>query len=631
MKKRPTSHPIPRIKHINPHTGKESKPLTDWNADIYGPIATPSLFENHRYILSFIDRNTKTIINAYLQRITSTSISEGINIFSQQLASLQQQHSPNNIDIILGKTIKTDSATYFKTQEVHATLQKHGFHKHLYSPPHTQAHNGIIERSFQTIPPSARAMLHASNLTESLWPEAYAQATYIYDIMPHTGNQNNMSPFEARTGTKPTINTLHPFGAKCWSWTPQRHKSDQKSIQGTYIGRHPASNSHQLYIRTKTGRHLKIAAYHIKVDTTIPPSAYTIQPPIDDDECPHAEAAPPTTIDLSIQRTVHATSTSPTYYSLQQALNSDYGYLFEDCYEDEIGYFLHHKVLIPILRHDINTDEYIHRTTALYTPKFNEKGEAYKGKLRLVFSSKNQVKGEHYLYKSSHTPKWPAILLHNALQPTDPTRTITTIIDIKKAYIQATPKIPPNKQRTIINLPRDLRQYDPHGQPYYYILTKPLYGQVDAGLQWQQTLFAHLKSTHWKQSIIEPTLFTKTYNNKSGIPKQDSARLSHSPMHPSNPIQNHGHTRDGSYSSTAHRQTPPAPTTKPRNAKRSMNAVDSSVTGTIHLELTDERHKRTRRIVVNFQPKRCCISHRKEKIRRILVHCSITNEYKLTK
>eukprot|EP00041_Stephanoeca_diplocostata_P015903 m.306766 g.306766 ORF g.306766 m.306766 type:complete len:330 (-) comp20191_c1_seq57:1784-2773(-) len=239
MRKRTTARPISRIKRTNPYTGKESNPLTDWHADIYGPIATASLFGNHRYVLSFIDRNTKTIINAFLQRITSPSICDGIRIFSQQLQQMISNLTPTNIDITLGKTIKTDSATYFKTQEVHDTLRQHGFSKHLYSPPHTQAHNGIIERSFQTIPPSARAMLHAANINEHLWPEAYAHATYIYDIMPHSGNPDNKSPYEIRTGHKPCPKNLYPFGARCWSWTPQRNKDDPKSTPGIYLGHHP--------------------------------------------------------------------------------------------------------------------------------------------------------------------------------------------------------------------------------------------------------------------------------------------------------------------------------------------------------------------------------------------------------
>eukprot|EP00041_Stephanoeca_diplocostata_P015906 m.306915 g.306915 ORF g.306915 m.306915 type:complete len:742 (-) comp20191_c1_seq64:343-2568(-) len=366
MRKRTTARPISRIKRTNPYTGKESNPLTDWHADIYGPIATASLFGNHRYVLSFIDRNTKTIINAFHPTLKHTM--ESLNDPSKR------SHHP---------------------------------HERCFTPP-------------------------TSTNTCGLKP-THTQRTYMTSChIPAT----------------PT--TSHHM----------------KSEQGTNLAR-------KTFIPSALD-----AGHGLHNETKMTPN-------------PHPEFTLATT-------------------------------LFEDCYDDEIGYFLRNKVLLPITREQLQPDDYIHRTTALYTPKFNDKGIAYKGKLRLVFSSKHQVKGQHYLYKSSHSPKWPAILLHNAIQPTNPTSIITTIIDIKKAYIQATPMEPPNRQRTIINLPRDLRQYDSHGQPFLYILTKPLYGQVDAGLQWQRTLFQYLKSQQWQQSITEPTIFTRKNTTEKHT---DNARI----------------------------------------------------------------------------------------------------------
>lgn len=104
MKKRPTSQPILRIKHVNPHTGKESKPLADWNADIYGPIATPSLFGNHRYILSFIDRNTK------LSLMLTYSALHPPPFQKESTSSVNNSHPYNN------KTPQTTSTLYSAKQ-----------------------------------------------------------------------------------------------------------------------------------------------------------------------------------------------------------------------------------------------------------------------------------------------------------------------------------------------------------------------------------------------------------------------------------------------------------------------------------------------------------------------------------
>jgi hypothetical protein len=323
-----------------------------------------------------------------------------------------------------------------------------------------------------------------------------------------------------RTGKKPIFKGYFPFGAPAWAWRPRKVKSDAKSIPGIYVGRHPATKSHQIYVKTTTGRQLKLASYHITIDTAVPVGAYQLKPPIDDLELSSTEPCitpenihdetdlPDSTLDEEEQQVFNTQTKQTTYYCKQQAMRSPYKHLFTNSEDEEIGYFIRNKILIPIKRRDIRRHEHIHKTTALWYPKFDETGTAYKGKLRLVFSSSHQVRGIHYTLKSSHAPKWTSLLIHIGIQPDEPTTCITQLADIKKAYIQATNKTPTG-QRIIVTLPRDLQQHDDKGLPYYYILTKPLYGKVDAGLLWQQTLFEFLESIGYKASTLEPTLFVK--------------------------------------------------------------------------------------------------------------------------
>eukprot|EP00041_Stephanoeca_diplocostata_P005696 m.66449 g.66449 ORF g.66449 m.66449 type:complete len:220 (-) comp15946_c0_seq9:493-1152(-) len=85
-----------------------------------------------------------------------------------------------------------------------------------------------------------------------------------------------------------------------------------------------------------------------------------------------------------------------------------------------------------------------------------------RGKCRLVFSGKSQVKGIDFDHKSSHHPRWSTIRMHLAVSPAPGTTMSLCLIDIKKAYVR-TKNYTPHGHRVLIKLPIDATYKDDSG------------------------------------------------------------------------------------------------------------------------------------------------------------------------
>ena len=473
-----------------------------WNVDSWdAPRESRSLFGGHRKMLTFIDHATRTAIPIFLPSVTSLTIADALDQFSVQVTRLVDHAKHNAIKLVLGPNIVMDSAAYFKTTVATNAFRKHGFRRIFYSPPHSQSMNGRIERWFQTVSASANAMLHASGLSLSLWPQAYRHASHIYDLVPHSAL--GISPYEARNCTPPDLSHLHIWGSRCWCSVDKtrRRKGQEKGTPGHYMGYDTASRSHWVWTRDRSGKDWLAIAYHVEIDDTIPPSVLNNTTPTvpDDIDDPDLEILP--------SHDVLAIHSAPTdlryrevkYYHYRGAIRDpEWGKYFEGTLDTEVGELIRMGALIPIQHRDLLPSEKVNSTTCLYTIKLNSDG-TYKGKCRLVFSSKGQRPGIDYDFKTSHHPSWAIIRMHLALKPVRSEDDHLCLIDIKKAFVR-TKNHTPSGQRVIIKLQSDAVYKDDSGVRWeYMIVDSALYGQVNSGYLWQQCLWSFLRTQQWNQ------------------------------------------------------------------------------------------------------------------------------------
>ena len=93
-----------------------------------------------------------------------------------------------------------------------AHLQAQGTERRL-TTHDTPEHNGVAEALNHRILECVCAMLHQSGLPKFLWGEAVLHANWLKN---HTSTRtlDHMTPYEALTGNKPNLSTLHEWGTK---------------------------------------------------------------------------------------------------------------------------------------------------------------------------------------------------------------------------------------------------------------------------------------------------------------------------------------------------------------------------------------------------------------------------------
>jgi hypothetical protein len=79
--------------------------------------------------------------------------------------------------------------------------------------PYNPQQNGVAERKNRSIEESIKAMMNDQNLSMFLWGEATMTTVYVQNRSPHH-ILKNMTPEEAFSGKKPSVEHLRIFGCQ---------------------------------------------------------------------------------------------------------------------------------------------------------------------------------------------------------------------------------------------------------------------------------------------------------------------------------------------------------------------------------------------------------------------------------
>ena len=85
--------------------------------------------------------------------------------------------------------------------------------------PYTPEQNGISERLNRTLNEKANALREDNGLSANFWALAMATATYLHNHGPVRGR--GMSPDEAWSGQRPTVDHLRIFGCTAYVHIPK--------------------------------------------------------------------------------------------------------------------------------------------------------------------------------------------------------------------------------------------------------------------------------------------------------------------------------------------------------------------------------------------------------------------------
>lgn len=227
-----SKQPRNSFKSYGPARAKQSLQVV--HSDVCGPMEESTLGGN-KYFLSFVDEFTRKIW-VYL-------LKEKKDVFSlfEKFCNMAERHSGN-----LVKILRTDGGGEFNSKEFDDYCNKKGI-EHEVTAPYTPQHNGLAERRNRTLVDMARCMLKGKGMPKSYWGEAVSTAAYLLNRCP-TKRMHNVTPEEAWSGHKPSVNHLKIFGSLCHRHIPdeRRKKLDDKSEALVLVGYHP-TGAYKLY------------------------------------------------------------------------------------------------------------------------------------------------------------------------------------------------------------------------------------------------------------------------------------------------------------------------------------------------------------------------------------------------
>jgi transposase InsO family protein len=203
-------------------------------SDVCGPMQVNS-YGGNRYFVSFVDDFSRKMWTYLISKK-----SEVLSVFKKFKLAVERK-SEHKL-----KTLRTDGGGEYVSHDFAVFCDSEGI-THEVIPPYTPQQNGSAERRNRTIMNMVRCMLKGKHLPKELWCEAVSTATYILNRCP-TKRLNGITPEEAWSGSKPSVEHLKVFGSIAYKHVPDqlRKKLNDKSEVMILVGYH-ITGGYKLY------------------------------------------------------------------------------------------------------------------------------------------------------------------------------------------------------------------------------------------------------------------------------------------------------------------------------------------------------------------------------------------------
>jgi transposase InsO family protein len=203
---------------------RASVPLELVHADLCGPMEAASL-DGCKYFLLLIDDATRYNWVYFLR---------GKDMAFSSFRAWYMLVD-NQLDRKL-KTFRTDNGGEFLSREFNRYLEEHGVRRQL-TVPGTPEQNGVAERANRTHEERAKAMLSGAGMSKHFWAAAIAASVYVGN-RSGTRTLQDVTPYEALYGRKPTVSHFRVFGCVAYTHIPsdKRRKLDLTAEIYRFIG-----------------------------------------------------------------------------------------------------------------------------------------------------------------------------------------------------------------------------------------------------------------------------------------------------------------------------------------------------------------------------------------------------------
>ncbi|KAG7301017.1 hypothetical protein JYU34_015390 [Plutella xylostella] len=230
------------------------------HADVCGPMEQASIGMS-KYFLLFVDDFSRMSFVYFLK-----SKSEVFKYF-KEFKSLVEKQTGKEI-----KILRTDNGGEFCSKELNDFLKDAGI-THQLTNPYTPEQNGVCERLNRTIVEKARCLLFDAKLQKKLWAEAVSTAVYLRNRSPVSGHQK--TPYELWTGSKPDLSHIRVFGSTVMAHIPKqrRLKWDRKAAKYILVGYSENIKGYKLYQPESnsftTSRDIRVLNEGVETDAVI--------------------------------------------------------------------------------------------------------------------------------------------------------------------------------------------------------------------------------------------------------------------------------------------------------------------------------------------------------------------------
>lgn len=440
------------------------------------------------------------------------------------------------ITIPKGALLQTDVDSCVATYGLYRTRMAHYGMVLRTSPPHSQAMNGLVERSIGVLKDMARAMLIASKLGKRFWPAAMRHAVWLKNRCSTTTLPGSVSPYQFLFGTPPDVARVLQFGVEAFVHieNQQRQASDPKSRKGWFVGYSDTNPGCKVVFDGIDQRYTEVESIHVVVNGN---KLTAIDPPIEigasldvsmdvvpEVVIPDSEVAQTKMVSspeiapcwlLSASASSSSSTQAPfeiegvgdTVFQIREPaslhasekLPNSKGYA--DAFEREMTALEANRVWRMVPLSSVPRGTTIVRPITVFTTKYDSNGVELSKKARIVADGSRQRPGIDY--GASYAP----VAMSSTVRMLVATATLhnfeTHHVDFGNAFLNGDLEIP-----AYMYPPETVPKLDANGDPQVCELLKALYGLSQAPRIWYEVLHKALFDLGFVRSEVDPCLYT---------------------------------------------------------------------------------------------------------------------------
>ena len=493
---------------------KANTPFEFVHTDLNGPINLSK--EGYKYVITFVDDYSGNIAIYFLKQKSDT-----VAATKRFLADMAPWGTI--------KRLRSDNGTEYTSASFRSLMIDKNIRQE-FSAPYSPHQNGTAERSWRTLFDMARCLLLAAKLPKSWWPHAVQTSAYIRNRCYNP--RLDMTAYEAITGKKPNLNTMHIFGTICFAYVQDKSKLDPRSEEGVFLGYDMYSPAYIIYLpkrniikkirSVKFTDKFKCTEYDTKPVSTNGQSTssttgltlpsvpiVSLQDPPDTSSSIHDNENDTVSVRrnpprqrLKPKRFQHTIANVTVDYcyrltdiprNFKEAISSEEAVQWKEAMSKEIQSLRDNDTydLVPL-----PDDQSVIGGRWVFANKLGPDGEEHH-KARYVAKGYSQVHEVDYLETFAPTPRRTTfrIMMHKAVQE----KMIVHHMDFDTAYLNA-------------DLDCDVYVKQPDGfveKPnMVWKLKKSLYGLKQSGRMWNTHLNKFLTSEGFVRSMTDPCLYT---------------------------------------------------------------------------------------------------------------------------